>query len=80
MGRVRLLVAPTDLQVQSQQLPFLREEVIGTQTYNTYGGSMELLAQDVISYDVKWNTGAVAIPFIPTPANPVVYHRRAIGA
>ena len=63
-GEVRLLVAPTDLQVQSQQLPFLREEVIGTQTYNTYGGSMELLAQDVISYDVKWNTGAVAIPFI----------------
>ena len=52
-GEVRLLVAPTDLHVQSQQLPFIREEVIGTQTYNTYGGSSELVVGDVISYDLQ---------------------------
>ncbi|MDX2161878.1 MAG: c-type cytochrome [bacterium] len=52
-GNVRLLVRPLETRVQSDQLPPLGTETIGSTQYQAYGGLLDLQAGDVIRFDVS---------------------------
>jgi mono/diheme cytochrome c family protein len=52
-GQVRLLMYPDSLEVSSDQLPLIGPEVLGSQTYEAYGGTLQLVPGDVIGYEVS---------------------------
>lgn len=58
-GPVRLLVRPTDLGVNSTQLLPLGEETVGSSTYASYGGTLNLNTGDVIRYELSGTSANV---------------------
>lgn len=59
-GQVRLLLRPDTLEVISDQLAPIGPQVVGDTTYKGYGGTLQLGASDVLSFELRGAAASAA--------------------
>lgn len=52
-GEVRLLLRPDTLEVISETLPFMGPQTLGENTFKGYGGTLQMDADDVLSFELR---------------------------
>lgn len=65
-GELRLLLRPTNLEIRSEQVQSIGVETVGQNVYGSYSGVLDLVAGDVLQFELR-GSGASTAEQLETP-------------